>query len=368
MNTKLFLCNTVYQIFVALWMKHSLFAGDTIDLVISDHIAGAKELHERIKNINIFNNCYYVESFKYARRQVPLSDKQKKSIRMFPNRYLKNYLNLKSKYDEIYISNVDVFSRLLYNSVVKKNPKCRLFLFEDGLSTYTKLFQSYYFDCALYFKTTKERLISKYLYREKTIFGNVSGLYLFNPQYLLWKPNFNVIKLEQINKNDASFVRVCNDVFNCSNLRDDYKEPFIFLEESFNTEGDPINDIEILENLSARVGKENIIIKRHPRDTSNRFSSRGFKTNLDFSVPWEVVLLNIDDISEKRLISVCSGSMFNPIILYNLNVKAYSIFNLVNESNKSSFTFQSDFWEVFEKIINNNPDRIFLCDSIDDIV
>lgn len=311
MSQKLFLCNTVYQLFVAIWMKHSLFKNDEVDVIVSDHTKDADLLCKRINECNLFDECFYTKNFPFARGYTPTTN----IMRRHPNYYLKKYFKTRKCYDEIYVSNVDYFSRLLYNALKKRNKNCKLYLYEDGLSTYSKIFEKRYLKCNTAYTSKIQEFTFKHIFKESLIFSNVSGMYLFNPKYLMWQTDFEIIKLKKIDRTDASFIKYCNHIFNYSNEQDEYSEPYIFMEESFNVEGTPLNDIEILEKVAKNVGKDNIIIKRHPRDTTNRFELNGFKTNQNTAIPWEVVVLNMKDPLDKTIISVCSGSMFNPIIL-----------------------------------------------------
>ena len=62
MNRQLFVCNSVYQVLVAMWIKYIYHQREVSDLIISDHMNGAKTLTENIKKTGIFDQVYYVES------------------------------------------------------------------------------------------------------------------------------------------------------------------------------------------------------------------------------------------------------------------------------------------------------------------
>lgn len=49
MNRQLFVCNSVYQVLVAMWIKYIYHQREVSDLIISDHMNGAKTLTENIK-------------------------------------------------------------------------------------------------------------------------------------------------------------------------------------------------------------------------------------------------------------------------------------------------------------------------------
>ena len=51
----LFLCNTVYQTMVALWLKHRVMPGQAADLIVTDHMNGSEQLRERIELLALEN-------------------------------------------------------------------------------------------------------------------------------------------------------------------------------------------------------------------------------------------------------------------------------------------------------------------------
>ena len=166
-----------------------------------------------------------------------------------------------------------------------------------------------------------------------------------------------------------NFIQLCNCIYDYLNVQsspDKYDERFIFFEESFACEGNPINDLQLLQQISDIVGKNNIVVKTHPRSTEERFKKNGFKTNTNTVVPWEIVALNLTNIEEKIFIGVCSGSMFNPKLIFDLNVNVVSLHQLIPREFLTSLTFSSDFWGVFQKIFNMYPHNFKICTNIHD--
>lgn len=365
MNRKLFLCNTVYQVFVAMWMKRSHFPDSKADIIISDHMNNGEGICDKLSKYGQFENCYFVNSFNYSRKLQALDASQNRQARLFPNQLLKNFVKLNHRYTSIYVANVDLFSQLLYNAVTSKNRTCKLYIFEDGLATYSKLFERKYSSTKLADLDWMHSII-RTIFNEKGIQGNVEGLYLFNPQNIMWDAPFPVIELGKINCKDEAFVRMCNLVFSYSE-EDSYDRKYIFMEESFAAEGTPINDIELLEQLAQRVGKENIMVKIHPRNPINRFAEKGFLTNSNTGIPWEVILLNLGNVSDKVFITVGSSSVLNPILIYGMEIQAYSVYNLINKESCKSSLLSGEFWETVYAVINRYPNMIHLCNSIDEI-
>ena len=66
MEKKLFVCNTVYQLFVALWLKENKFKNSHVDIIISDHMNNSKELFNNVKKYADFDKNYWIESKNYS--------------------------------------------------------------------------------------------------------------------------------------------------------------------------------------------------------------------------------------------------------------------------------------------------------------
>ena len=56
---KLFLCETPFQIIMALCLKQQCTnSNDQVDIIIADTFNGYKNISNRIKKLNLFNNVY----------------------------------------------------------------------------------------------------------------------------------------------------------------------------------------------------------------------------------------------------------------------------------------------------------------------
>lgn len=144
----------------------------------------------------------------------------------------------------------------------------------------------------------------------------------------MWQPDAPVLQIPPIDRDDLSFKQAINTIFTYENMEDVYDKKYIFMEESFFAEGQETNDVEIVENIAKLVGKDNIMVKIHPRNPVNRFKKLGYKTNVNTAIPWEVILLN-QDMRNKVLLSVSSTSIINPIRVFGVNMQAYSLYKAV---------------------------------------
>lgn len=364
----LYVCNSVYQLLVALWIKHTMNPDIPADLIVSNHMNGASGLAERIRKENLFEQVYHVASLDYTRYRTPNSRADRFVEELWPEKALARYWTGAKHYSTIYLANPDRFAQLLLNALIRQNPEIHAVIFEDGMLTYSPLFCKDVESSRIPLTGLLKPILYRYIFRRKALCDHVSELLLFHPKDLAWQPQFAVTDLTKINCADRNFRNMCNRVFQYDGSLDCYDRKYLFMEESFAAEGVPINDVDLLNQLADRVGKENIMIKIHPRNPVNRFAQEGFHTNQNTSIPWELIVMNLEDLSGLTLITVASSSVLNPALIFGRKVKAYSLYNLVDQDVCKSRLLTGPFWNTVKKTFDENADMITICNSIDEII
>lgn len=366
-NKKLFLCNTVYQVMVALWLKHSRLDGQRADLIVTDHMNGAAQLRERIAELGLYENVYFAKTLTESRYKSGRSSKENLRANLDPMWMVRQYAPLDDRsYDELYIANFDGFSQLLFTGLSHRNPKLKLSAFEDGLSTYC-LFEQYYHDFEHFYGKPSDflrKFLHEKIYRLRPLYGNLSQVLVFNPDCMQWDPGCPVVGVPKIDTKDQVYRQLVNRAFGYENSRDRYDRKYLFFEESFFADHYEVNDVELVEQLATRVGKENMMVKIHPRNPVNRFAEKGYKTNVDTSIPWEVILMNLDDIQDMVLVTVASSTILNPIMIFGKRVRAYSLYPCLT---KIPPVLEGKSWEFLYQLFGKYSDMITLCDNIDQI-
>lgn len=362
----LYVCNSVYQLLVSLWIKHTIHSEVPGDLIVSNHMNNGDALAERIRAENCFDQVYFVESFDYARYRTPCSRLTRYEEELLPQRVLSRFWGGTEPYSTVYLANPDRFSQLLFNALSRRNPAIQAVLFEDGMLTYSSIFQSDVESSRITLDTLPKKFIYRHVFRRKALCEHFREILLFHPEDLVWQPAFPVTELEKINCQDAAFREMCNRIFQYS-PSDAYDRKYLFMEESFAAEGVPINDVQLLNRLAQRVGKENIMVKIHPRNPVNRFAAEGFKTNQNTSIPWELIVMNLGDVSDMTLVTVASSSVLNPMLIFGKKMKVYSLYNLVDKGASKSRLLTGPFWNTVHKAFLEHADTVTVCNSIDEI-
>ena len=104
----------------------------------------------------------------------------------------------------------------------------------------------------------------------------------------------------------------------------------VVFEESHSFEGFEVPDVEIVDKVANKVGRNNIMIKIHPRNPYNRFSQLGYKTNKNVSIPWKIIVLN-QSFEDKIFVTISSGAVISPSLYLGLPCVSYSLLNCLSE-------------------------------------
>lgn len=363
---KLIICNNVYQTLVALWIVYMDKNEATWDAIVSDHMNDSEDIVQRIKECGLFEQVYHVKSLELTKNQVSHNMFTRKIDAIFPLYGLSKYVNIKPVYSDIYFANFDNFSQILYNALGHKLHDIKLHVFEEGLASYSS-FANFYSDLKYFYGGNKsgiKRFLHKYLYKTKVLPGNLEEFLAFNPQLIQWNPECDINVLKKIDCSDLKFRGIVNNVFQYDSFVNEYDKKYIFFEESFFADGAGVNDVELIEALADKVGKQNMMVKIHPRNPVNRFEKLGYKTNHNTAIPWEVIVMNTDDISDKVLITVASSCILNPIIVFGKEVHAFSLYDCIDHIPP---ILQGGYWELVEKVYLNYPEMIHRCRSIEEI-
>lgn len=311
----LFVCNTPFQIVVATHIAFSFYRTEHVDIIISDHIAGAEKLLSGIRASGFFRHSMLVHNKKTIFHGSKIRYQLSRMGEIIKNICLVRRISAGVHYDEILFSNISIFTILLYNRLLRSNPNIELGLFEEGMSTYTRLYADG--DSP---KTLHRRFINS-----TGILASTKHLYLFRPELLQWKlPVGEIRTLPMIDRTNQSFMDVINHIFDVEHLEDDYSQSVIFFEEAFYADGIEINDVEIVEQIATLVGRENIFVKLHPRNPHNRFAALGYATSKSQHIPWEVIMLN-RPMENKTLITISSGSVIYPYLYCGIESPSISL-------------------------------------------
>lgn len=311
---KIFVCATVYQIIVMLQLKRTIYQDCKADLLLLDNIRSYRDLAKKISREKLFEEIYTVDKSCVVFNTVIRDFATNKFYKVIKDNGLKDKL-LKNKYSEFIFSSLDPFTSFLAGYFLRRNRRMKITMYEDGASSYSRHYERA-FSNIINGKPFIKPLIYRLLHSPLLY---VSKFYFFNPAAIVWGAP-NVEKIPAIDTNNIEFRLLLNRIFDYEHIKDCYSEKVIFFEESYFADGVDVPDVELVNKLADKYGKDQIFIKKHPRNPTNRFEHLGYKTNIDTMIPWEVIAMNID-LSNKVIATISSTAAISTILMFpNTNV------------------------------------------------
>lgn len=337
----LFLCNTPIQLMNAINIKYNMLMEKDIDILITDHMSGAKKIVENANKALVGSKVYLLPILDY------LSKKHGKIA------YLKNSSAIKKGLDQIhdivwdhsdfYFANIDMLTAAIYQKIHKKDIHCHLF--EEGLSTYSESFMREVLDMRLK-KGFAMDIVDINVYQKDRVQMRIDDI------------EYKTIPF--FDKKDKAMLQTLNRIFDYREELDRYDPKVIFFEESYYADGKDVGDLKIVKALADHYGKENIMIKLHPRSKIDRFKASGYKTNANTSIPWELILLN-QSIEDKLLCTLMSNAVLSPWWM-GIKAKCIMFYNCVDRS-----LLNHRFLDVIEEVCANAPEIFQVVRSLDEL-
>lgn len=317
-------CNTPYQIICVYNIKKSLLCHDSMDVIVSNHIKNGFELFQSAQSVSAFSNVFYIESFDFCRGRNQYAEVRNFRKHNFAKitaqeDELFQKCGIDDKYDVLLVCNWDRLANVLYRNIAKHNTSIRVHGFEDGYSTYLKIQGDWIAGCN---GSEVDKIYQRISGKGIEAISRLEVLYLYHPERLLWDGPFEKIKIPQEVLTDTETIRDLNLLFGYDESLSQIEQPIIFFEECFRTENVPCGDVALLELISEWVGKENIIVKPHPRIYDSVYKRLGYKTIERTQVPWEIMVLNKPYLAEKLWLSISSGSIMTPNDLFGIKTKS----------------------------------------------
>lgn len=324
----LFLCNTYMQLIAAIQIRRKMFVDASADLLLSNHSVNTEKVASRLKKMNMFDNVKIINSKEFIYQQNKAQDILD-VIRLSFNigeKYHDFLINKNCSYDKIFYFNYDL---LLYTVIdeCRKNGKNPIFCrFEEGIHTYQSMLVH---ECDA--NGNRVRIINRIrtLLRKQCISEITAEYYVFFDG-LFPDCDKKVHKIPLIDRNDQELVRILNYCFDYCPEEDIYEKKYIFFGASRAIDGHETNETQIVLKIADMVGKDNLLVKMHPRDTRNVYEDHGITVSRVSSVPWEVIQMN-HDFSKHIFITMSSGSVISGCALLDDEVETYLLYPIDKE-------------------------------------
>ena len=353
-----FVCTTPYQIITAI--NYVLGRKLEADIYIVPQFKDSVSVAENLGKLSIFNHVFLVDTSK-----IEMYKKRKCKVFLHLGIVI-NYLRIKSIvsrfysddiiYQELYVSSKANIGRLLRLYYIKKRYDFQTIYFDDGESSYDNR--------NIIYPSTIDYIIQRLLFGEKAVHIN-SNLLLYSPQlYKELNPNSKIpVTLLDPIKQDEESRQLFNKVFKfteSSYIKEDVIILDIIKEENLlKNESNIINKIYSL--IINKFGKENTIIKKHPRDNAEEIIDYKYYRNQ--TIPFEVLLLNMN-LQNKILITISSTAVTIPKLLFGQEPKVIYLGNLV-KTKQGNIANKKGYYEACRKMYSN-PDYFMIPKTVEE--
>ena len=341
MKNILFFCNTYYQIIVAVQMMLTVKKGDKGTVILTDQSAGAEQIAEKLRSTGIFENVFFLPA-KVIPAQVTPAYKVKALARgVFGS--LPKGMDKQQKFDELIGFNMDMATHDVFAGLYNMNPHIICNSMEEGLLSY----ETPWSDSGLMRMIWKVR----HVLGKKNLRENIKKFYCFNPA--VYKGSLEAVPIPKIEKSNAQLLAALDAVFLAGKSLEPYDRKYIFLSCVYDQEGgEPIGELDAAMQIAGLVGKENLLVKVHPRDNVSRFVEAGLTVDRNSSVPWEVICIN-KDFSRHVFITTLSGSVLNVGALLANAPLSYYCYPLCHMENNAK---AQHFQKVIDNYVLNTPE------------
>lgn len=350
---RLYLCPTLLHLFNCLVLEYSFENHEEADLFLSD-ASDFTEKVEPLRACGLFNRVHLLEINERleALKAMP-SKEEKREIMTHPGDYFTQVAQLiadeELNYQELYTNQDSYLAKAVYYCLVERGMRPVVHFVDEGTASY-----------AIDMNGTRNDWLPHAHYGDGCIDKNLGQLWLYLPE--LYSGGMKNLELKKLpySANDNQELR---DLFvNIYGKIPSFSQRVVYFEGTFMGDGMLTNEMNLVLKIAELVGKENMIIKRHPRNPIDRFSPMGFAVMDGISVPWEIMLMNTD-VSNKILISVASFTCLSPMEMYNKPMKAILLESLL--LGRVYFLQSQGYQAFFEKAIKlfNEERQTIWCPS-----
>ncbi len=338
----LFCAESVYQLFNAITLRMTECAECDCDIILSTITVWNEDMLERLEKTGVFGQIIRPATRDTESRFWELELEEKLAVLDQPEVFfLDGQAPIQPVYDAIFCPIDHVFWKMLYYFQTVCGHSPRIFMYDEGVRAYTMELP----------KTDQKPYLEHEKYQEAPFVAAIEAYYLYQPDlYAVKDYEYELRTLP----NPAEYPEVKRTLLEVYSSDEPIEEPFIYLEDFFFADRCISNDFALFEQVAALVGKENLLVKRHPRDDYNRFEAFGYKTMENSVVPWEIQLL-ANDLSHKVLVSVSSTSILTPYIIFDADMHVISLEKMFIGENPTHAdrAFDSFFTNLKNKINMN---------------
>lgn len=334
MRRILIICNTHFQVIVAVQLKLTLFKGDEVDVHVSDHSLNAAAVADRLRQTGLFGDVSYRET-----KAEIATGKVEKALgfaaacigaRRFPPC---------PDYDEILFYNLNIPVYHVADAAANGSRETVFSGMEEGVLSYERM---------AYGKSPELLDKVRAITGRPQIKKSIARYYCFHPE--LYRMQGGSLEPVRIPPVQASLNELRQTLVNVFDFEPEpISQKAIFFASSSDIDGNGFGETELILYLAKIVGRENILVKMHPRDRRSVYRDAGLNVMARSDVPWEVV--QICGAADKSLcMTATSGAFINPAAL--LGGKARGVFWRLDRPGNTALNARMNFIETTLRRLN----------------
>lgn len=357
MRNILFLCNTYYQLIFAMHLRDCLYQDDYTIALISDHSKNADQICARLKKINHFDETHFIHS-----KDLEFSRENYKNGCSCVKNELKN---IHVKVDALLYFNVSKATTLIFSELFKRNKFIEGVQFEEGVLSYNPNLEV---KMPLTFNPYQNTLLYVFrkIFPQYNIHDKTTAFCCYYPE--LYNGRLDTIKIPPISSKSSIGDKIV-DIFQAKSGSTTYEERYIFFTSVYDFEGgEAIGEFELVKAIADLVGKDNLLIKMHPRDTRTVYADEGFHIDMNSSIPFEALLFAYD-FSDKVLLSATSGAILSAGLMLSYPPKMEYLYPLCKiEHNPFALGTVNQITTVLNNhILKEKLGRVGVCTNINEL-
>lgn len=348
-----FICATPLQVFNALNIMYHKFKNEKMDIYALNFRVNMREVLQYMKELPCINHIYYIDYIMKTNNLIGVfkdyTIQDKKLRKVFSNN---------NKYDLLFTTWVGGYGTIIFNKLLKNNPKLKIAFYEEGIGVYVQAPFGYYGGIKKFFKIIGQKCEADY----------VKEIYVYSPDMLYKETTFKPIGIGKIDKNDKKLVNMMNKAFGTKYYEIDNKKNIVYLENYFEPSiFGKFDQIPIIKSI-----KDDIIVRLHPITDPKKYEVEGISIS-ESKLSWEVYLLNIDDIDRKTFISIYSSALFSPKIIFDQEPRIIVLGKAIRNFLKDKNPYYENYYpKSFAKMVDavkssyRNPEKVIVPDTMDD--
>lgn len=348
----LFLANTPSQLLNAVVLSNTEFRNEKCDLYCTSNIREASFI---FREEGCLNEVYEITLLP---EKLPRNTKINKTIVRIGNALKLNTIkrNLPSnplKYTRMFLAGVGLRNIEIFYAIKKINRSIKLSLFEEGTYEY----------CAFGEKKEWGKILFSYIFFGHYYLYESDSLYVYMPDLVVseWK-NLVVKKIPSLREQQFLLASI-NKAFGYKHTNvENYSGKCIILEQAFQNQQFKIQQNELIKRVISYFGKNNVIIKLHPRSSENKYGKD--IQYLNTKQPFEIIALN-EDVSRGIFVSVTSSAITNFKVILNMEPTIIVLYKLFNSKNQV-FNANQKFITRVKAICEKN--KFYIPDDNDELI